>query len=312
MNHLFSKTAERILRVVLASPLKEFREIELIQAAGTGKGAGAQYIEELKKEWILSIRKVGKAKTISLRLNSPRAFFLKNLFDQKKLSLLPTDKLAAIHSFRREVYPSVSLIIIFGSTVAGTAAKDSDIDLLITSTDLSAVELARKKTEHLFGIRLNLHPYIESEIKELAGKDTFIQNVFLQGIVLFGLDLAKEVYSSFSKKSKEQKQRLLFFKERITAAERNYLQNDKDSALAILPPLQEQIIFYLLSKKEIAYQSKKDAAKAIKSLPEGKLFANLAKSSLKQKIDKLGAFVQKLLEKEILEEEGYGDKRRNN
>ena len=88
MAALLSKTAERIIRVLLDDPLKEFKEIELIKAAGTGKGASSALINYLVQKKIFSMRRAGRTKVLSLKRDSPILFSLKVFFDQKKLSSL--------------------------------------------------------------------------------------------------------------------------------------------------------------------------------------------------------------------------------
>lgn len=304
MISLLSKTAQKILAVLLQDPFREFKEIELIGRAGTGKGAAAALIDALVKEGLLLERRVGKSKIISLHLKNPTAFWLKNIFDYEKLQRLSPERLAAALYFTRE--SSATLVIVFGSTIAGTATAQSDIDLLIVSQDPKTIETARKKAEELLGQRLNLHLYSREEIRDKIRDDAFVRNVLIRGAVLQGYDLASELYSLLSPKEKKSLEKLFYFKERISAAERNYHQNDSASAQEILERLQEQLIFYILTERKVSYQSKKDAAEAIQRLPKGKAFKSMTKKPLKDKMEIIAAFVQKLLINTILEEEGYG------
>lgn len=301
---LFSKTAQKILPVLFENPLHEFKEIELITTAGTGKGAAAALIADLVLEGILLVKRSGKTKMISLSLQNPAVFWLKNIVDQEKIKRLSKTRLAAALYFSRE--SSADLIIVFGSTIAGTATAESDIDLLAVSQDLKAVEKARKEAEELLGQQLNLHLYSREEIINRIGKDVFVRNALIQGAILQGYDLASELYSKLLPKEKKQLERIYYFKERISAAERNYHQRDSLAAQEILSTLQEQLIFYILSEKGIPYQSKKDAAQALIKLPEGKVFKSLVKKPLKEKLEIMNALVQELLTNTIVGEEGYG------
>ncbi len=287
-----TKTAQKVFQVLIDAPLKEFKEIELINAAKTGKGATGKLIDNLIEDKILKARRAGKTKLVSLHLANPTVFSLKNLFALEKLRRLPKQRLAEVLLFNKEVRQSTSLLILFGSIAAGTAASASDIDLLVVSQQIPKVELARKKVEESLGMRLNLHLYDEPEIRNKLQKDSFLQNVLFQGIVLSGYDLAFELYCSL-KEDKLNLDRIFYFQERVRAARRNYLQKDYASAKEIINHLKEQLIFYLLSDLKVPYESKKDAAQKIKKLPEAKKL--FRKVQLKEKIDILEAFVQQTL-----------------
>lgn len=84
MAPLGTKTALKILKALLDDPLREFKEIELIKKAKTGKGSASTLINGLVKESILLEKRAGKTKLITLNLKSRDVFLLKNLFDQKK------------------------------------------------------------------------------------------------------------------------------------------------------------------------------------------------------------------------------------
>ena len=223
MAALLSKTAERIIRVLLDDPLKEFKEIELIKAAGTGKGASSALINYLVQKKIFSMRRAGRTKVLSLKRDSPILFSLKVFFDQQKLSSLSPKKKAAIFLFRQELQSAAPLIMAFGSVIAGTSTEKSDLDLLVVCSDLALIKQARAKTEELLGERLNLHSYTEKEIRQLIDKDTLVQKAILSGAMVTGYELAQSLYSSVERKKKELKSRLFYFEERIAAARRNYL-----------------------------------------------------------------------------------------
>lgn len=308
MSTIFSHTAEKLIQAALEDPLKEFKEIELIQAAGVGKGAGADCIAALGKEGVLWKHRVGRAKIISLHLATPATFFLKNFFAQRKLQRLSPTRLATIALFRDQVQESTSLLVVFGSTVAGDATSGSDIDLLVISKDLPLLESARKKAEEWFGERLNLHVYHEDHEEDLGSlqQDVFMRNALLQGVILVGYDLAAKMFSSLAGKGKKDLQRIEYFRERMSALRRNYAQNDHGSVKEIADRLQEQLVFFILSREGVAYASKRDAAEALGKMPEGKIFKALARSALKRKIELLDTVVKDILVKEILKEEQYG------
>lgn len=304
MISLGSKTAVKIWEILLDNPLQEFKEIELIKKAKTGKGSASKFIDRLISEGLLTGKRIGKTKLISLNFVHPQNFLLKNLFDQRKLSKLSKSKLSSVILFKGEAEKYASLIILFGSSVAGTAVEESDLDLLIVSNNFTKIERIRKKVEELLGERFNLHFYSKKEVMKKSKTDKFILNAFLKGVLLSGYDLGKELFVNLKEKSILE-ERLFYFHERAKSALRNYLNEDYASAREILATLMEQVIFYLLTEKKIPYTSKKDAQKAIKKLPEAKIILKINNSRLKQKISLMESFVQEIIKNKILEGEGH-------
>jgi len=293
MAHLLSSTVQKLMKILLDNPGQEFKEIELIRAAGTGKGAAGTLLTALAQEGFLSIRRVGRSKVISLSLSSPEAFFLKQTMDREKLQRLPKPRLAAVLLFVEKISEEAALVVLFGSTIAGTATPGSDIDFLIISSQPSALASVQKKIEELLGEKLNLHLYQEQEAVSAIKTDSLLLNALKQGIILHGYDVAQKLYSKMESRTRTPLDRILYFKERLAAAQRNYLHQDYASAEEIVKQLQEQLIFYLLTQQGLAYRSRKDALEKIKGLPEGKII--MATGGLKGKIDKLGALIRSVL-----------------
>src|SRR3989338_2904982 len=280
MRTLGTKTTLKLLKVLLEDPLHEFREIELISKAKTGKGSASNLINELVKEQVILEKRIGKAKIICLNMQSRAIFLIKNLFDQEKLNYLSESKLASMLLFADLAKKRSELLLVFGSCIARTATEKSDIDILMVSNNLGKIEKERKKIEELFGERFNLHSYTKNEIKNKIKSDIFTQNALLNGVLLYGYDLAIELFSSIKKKG--DLERLFFFNDRIKSALRNYLNKDYKTTKEILERTLEQMIYYLLSEKEIRYTSKKDAAELIKRLPEGVIIQKINKAPLKE------------------------------
>ncbi len=303
MEILGSKTAIKILNTILKEPLCEFKEIELIAAARTGKGSGAAIINALVKENILLEKRQGRTKLLSLNLKSNVAFMLKHLFSQNKIKDMSCSKRSAIFFFKKEASEQTHLIILFGSTLAGIAGSDSDIDVFIVPKDVQKVEKARKKIEELLGEQFNIHYCNRTEIMTRVKDDSFIKNIMNKGYVLAGYDFGKEVFSSLSEKKNVE--RLLFLHERVNASLRNYMQKDHKTAEEILKNTIQQLTFYLLEEKNISYASKKDAEKSIYATQEGKQIEKIKRASLKESISLTHDFIINILQERILEEEGY-------
>lgn len=297
-----TKTAVKLLRVLLDNSLKEFKEIELILISKTGKGSSGSAINYLIEKGIILEKRAGKTKLLSLNTKNSTSFLLKLLLDQEKLRKLNETQLASLFLFENSIKEELELFVIFGSTIAGTSTEESDIDILLCCTDAEKVECERKKVEELFGQRFNLHYVSKNELKTKILEDSFVQNAFLKGSVLCGYDFAKELFYKIS--GSRNIERLLFFHQRIKASLKNYLNKDYKTAEEIVQKTIEQLIFYVLTEKRIPYTSKKDAEKEFIKIKEGNIIKRINAASTKDKITVLEEFVINLLKTKILENEG--------
>jgi len=294
MQILGKKTSLEVLKILVENPLQEFKEIEIINKAGTGKGSTSDVVNSLIDKDIVKEKRIGKAKIISLNVHNNLSFLIKEIFSQDKLSKMEAKRLAALMLFSNEVREFSDLIVVFGSSLSGDYNEESDIDILIKSSNVDNLQKARKRTEELFNLRLNLHLYKEDE---------FTRSAFLNGALVHGFDIGKEIFSNL--KPKENLERLFFFKERINSASRNYNNKDYKASESIMESLIEQMIFYLLSKDNIKYESRKDAVKLIKKIKGGTLIEKILEANLKSKINLTEKLIMSMLIGKILENEGY-------
>ncbi len=301
MAFLESKTSTRILSCLFNETIREFKESELISLAGTGKGSASKLIDNLAKEGLLNLRRVGKTKLISINLRNSQSFLLKMLFDHDKLKNLSKQQLSLVLFFKSEAKDYLDLMIVFGSTISGKAKESSDIDLLIVTKDIKEIELIRRKTEDLFNQRINLHIYDKLELFQKVKNESLISNALLKGIVLFGYDFAQSLLSSL--KEKNNIENLLLFNERVKAAVRNISHKDYSAAEAIIKQLLDQIVFSLADEKGLSYSNRRDVYEAIRNISEYKIIQKINKVSLKHKIKfiedlVLGMLIDKILKNE--------------
>src|SRR3989344_412261 len=307
MEALGTKTAWKLLKVLFENPLQEFKEIDLIKSARTGKGTASQTIGRLLKEDILLEKRMGKTKVISLNLRNKKVYFLKMLFDKEKLILMGWPRFAALLLFVQKVKKYSKLMVVFGSSVAGTANERSDIDVLIVCDNLDSINNERKKVEELFGEKFNINCYNEDEIKNRINEDSFVKNAFIKGAIIWGYNLGIELFTSL--KSSIEIDRLLFLHERIKSALNNYLNKDYNASKEILDKAIEQLIFYILSGKDIDRKSKRDAYETILRLPEGKKIKKIKQLELGKRINLSQELVLDMIREEILKGEGYVNRR---
>tara|TARA_Y100000310_G_scaffold338796_1_gene429497 strand:+ start:3234 stop:4142 length:909 start_codon:yes stop_codon:yes gene_type:complete len=301
MKSLGTKTSIRLLKALFEDPLYKFKEIELIKKAKTGKGSASDSIKHLIKENVVLEKRVGKAKIISLNLQNKNTFLLKQLFDQEKLNVLSETRRAAILLLKSQIKEYTDLIMVFGSSVAGTATDKSDIDLLIISNTLNNINKEKGNVEDIFGVKFHLHHYTRMEAAVKNKTDPFVMNTLLNGIVIQGSDFRSELFST-----QRDLKRLFFFRERIKSAQRNFINKDYTTTKEILDKTVEQIIYYLLSNNKINYTSKMDAKDSIKKIPEGKMLKKIHNATIKYKLRIIEELILDMITGTILEDEGYG------
>ncbi len=279
---LGSKTAIKLLRELFKEPRYEFKEIELIKRSKTGKGSANNIINKLVKENILIEKRAGRTKIIYLNSKSEIVFTLRCMFNKEKVSNMDRTKQASLYLFRDLIANNCELMIVFGSTIAGTSTEKSDIDVLIVASNLEEINKKRREVEELFGEKFNLHIYKKNEMQKNIERDQFILNSFLNGAIIHGFDLGRKLFANI--KNEGLLERLFFLNNRLKSALNNYKNNDEASAKEIVDKTLEQLVFLLLSEKNISYSSKVDAKKSIESLPEGRIMQKISQVHLKEKI----------------------------
>ncbi|MBU1004206.1 MAG: hypothetical protein KJ561_00085 [Nanoarchaeota archaeon] len=90
---------------------------------------------------------------------------------------------------------------------------------------------------------------------------------------------------------KEILERMEYLISRCKSAFKNYADKDYKSVDYIIGNILEQLVFLILTEKNIQYASKKDAADLIKKLPEGKSIEKIKNMAGKQKIGQLEEFL---------------------
>ncbi len=294
---LGSKTAIKILNVLFNNPSKEFKEVSLIKSANTGKGSASDLINKLIKEKFVLSKRIGKTKIIKLNPSNESALLLKFSFDNKRLQKLPKDIIASIELLRDKVKDNISLMVVFGSYAAGTATEKSDIDILVATKNAKKINEKKKGIEELFGKKINLHIFNKKEI--FKQEDYFIRNILLKGIVIYGYDLAIYLLKDYKK---EYLERIEYLLSRCKSALKNYMNKDYEAANYIIENMIEQLVFLILSEKNIEFISKKDAMDSIKKEAEGKIIENIKKMNVKQKLEQLEKFLIEIYINHILGE----------
>ncbi len=76
---LFTKTQQRVLRVLFGHPERSFYASELIREAGTGSGAAQRELARLEESGLISTRRIGHQKHYQANAASPLYSELRNI-----------------------------------------------------------------------------------------------------------------------------------------------------------------------------------------------------------------------------------------
>ncbi len=124
---LFTKTQQRVLRVLFGQPHRSVYASELIREAGTGSGAAQRELARLEASGLVVSRRIGQQKHYQANSASPLYSELRNI-------VLKTVGLA--EPLRAAIQPlsaGIRAAFVFGSVAKATDRSASDVDLMIVS-----------------------------------------------------------------------------------------------------------------------------------------------------------------------------------
>lgn len=166
--------ATAILKLLSLEPLRSYYQREIARKVGVSLGKTNQVLRALEKEEIVLKERRGNVDLYKYNLRSPVARYLKVLFTLNELNELTRNL--------REVS---NKIVIFGSCADGTDSLESDIDILILTSNKSEarciIEPARRT------LKRRLSPLILNpiEFSGLREKDHAFYEQMSRGIVLW-------------------------------------------------------------------------------------------------------------------------------
>ena len=184
---LFTSTQQRVLALLFGQPDREFFVTEVIDLAGSGRGAVQRELARLAESGLAVVSRVGNRKHYRANRESP-------LFDEICSIVRKTIGLEV--SLRGALEPledRLILALLFGSVARRTDSAASDIDLLLVSDDLTleTVYTAMAPVEDQLGRRVNPTLYTSTEFQQRrAAKSGFLTRL-LQGphvVLVGGLD----------------------------------------------------------------------------------------------------------------------------
>jgi predicted nucleotidyltransferase len=172
---LFGKTKQRVLGLLFGQPDRSFGTVELIDLAGSGRGAVQRELELLARAGLIETEIVGLQKRYHANHQSPIFEELRRIVE--KTSGIPGVVRAALSPLATDI----DLAVLYGSVAKNEATSQSDIDLLLVSEALTLEDAYRalEPAEAKLGRRINPTLYAPSEFRaRRESKQPFLAKVF--------------------------------------------------------------------------------------------------------------------------------------
>lgn len=171
---LFSKTQQRVLRVLFGRPERSFYASEIIREAGTGSGAAQRELARLEESGLIVARRIGHQKHYQANAASP-------LFSELRNIVLKTLGLAEpLRDALKPFAKAIRAAFVYGSVAKGTDQSESDIDLMIVSDTLTYGDVfgALERVARTVARPVNPTVYTSGEFsKRVGAKDAFVTRV---------------------------------------------------------------------------------------------------------------------------------------
>jgi predicted nucleotidyltransferase len=172
---LFTKTQQRVLRVLFGQPDRSFYASELIRDAGTGSGAAQRELARLEESGLIVARRIGNQKHYQANAGSP-------LFGELRNIVLKTVGLAEpLRDALKPVASDIRAAFVYGSVAKATDQAASDIDLMVVSDSLSYGDVfgALDNVSRTLGRHVNPTVYSAAEFSKRA----MDENVFITRVL---------------------------------------------------------------------------------------------------------------------------------
>jgi predicted nucleotidyltransferase len=174
---LFTKTQQRVLRLLFGQPERSFYASEVIRDAGTGSGAAQRELARLEASGLLVTRRIGHQKHFQANAASP-------LYSELRDIVLKTVGLAEpLRDALKPLSSAIRAAFVYGSVAKGTDQAASDIDLMIISDSLTYGEVfgALERVTRSVGRKVNPTVYTAAEFSKRARtENAFVTRVLEQ------------------------------------------------------------------------------------------------------------------------------------
>lgn len=181
---LFTRTQQRVLGLLFGQPDRDFGTVELIDLAGSGRGAVQRELERLAASGLITFTRHGQQKRYRAQRDSPLFEELRSIVE--KTAGVPQVLEAALAPLRDRIL----FAALYGSIAKHADSATSDIDVLVVSDVLTPEQIfeALAPAERRLGRRINPTLFTSDEYrKRRQRKQPFLTKV-LSGthVVLVG------------------------------------------------------------------------------------------------------------------------------
>ena len=174
---LFTKTQQRVFRVLFGHPERSFYASELIRDAGTGSGAAQRELARLEESGLIVARRIGHQKHYQANAASP-------LYSELRDIVLKTVGLAEpLRDALKPLSSAIRAAFVYGSVAKTTDQSASDIDLMIISDSLTYGEVfgGLERITRAVGRKINPTVYTVAEFSKRAKtENAFVTRVLEQ------------------------------------------------------------------------------------------------------------------------------------
>jgi predicted nucleotidyltransferase len=174
---LFTKTQQRVMRVLFGQPNRSFYATELIRDAGTGSGAAQRELARLEESGLILARRIGHQRHYQANAASP-------LYSELLSIVMKTVGLAEpLRAALKPMSAKIRAAFVYGSVAKATDHSASDIDLMVISDSLTYGHVfgALERAVRTVGRQVNPTVYTVAEFSKRArGRNPFVTRVLEQ------------------------------------------------------------------------------------------------------------------------------------
>lgn len=128
---LFTRTQQRVLRLLFGQAERSYFASELIALTGSGSGAVQRELKRLTASGLVTVRQVGRQKHYQANPAAP-------IFEELRSIARKTVAVAEpLRDALEPLAPRIHLALVYGSVAKGKDTASSDIDLLVVGEDLT-------------------------------------------------------------------------------------------------------------------------------------------------------------------------------
>jgi predicted nucleotidyltransferase len=186
---LFTKTQQRVLRVLFGRPDRSFYASELIRDAGTGSGAAQRELARLEGSGLIVARRIGNQKHYQANAASP-------LYPELRNIVLKTVGLAEpLREALKPVASDIRAAFVYGSVAKAADRAGSNIDLMVVSDNLSYGDVfgALDKLSRTLGRNVNSTVYSAAEFSKRAKHENAFITRVIEGPKLWVIGMENDL-----------------------------------------------------------------------------------------------------------------------